>query len=231
MNALILDTETTGKGDPVRPVEIAWARLLGGAPPDLCIVEEFAQRYRPERQIEYGAMAMHHISEEDLGDAPAWHTFALPDGVQYLIGHQIDYDWQVIGAPPVKRICTLALSRYCWPAVDSHTQGALLYFLDPHLARIELRDGGRAHTAAGDLSACHAILAAIVAHVGGVESWEELWQLSEQARVPTTIPFGRHKGTAIRDLPRDYREWMVKQEDMDPYLVKAVRASLLERTR
>ncbi|MNO08895.1 hypothetical protein D3C81_2317810 [compost metagenome] len=55
-----------------------------------------------------------------------------------------------------------------------------------------------------------------------IEDWDELWAISEEARIPTIIGFGKHKGTAIADLPSDYRSWLLKQNDLDPY----VRAAL-----
>ncbi|MFO1382174.1 MAG: DUF3820 family protein [Moraxella osloensis] len=30
--------------------------------------------------------------------------------------------------------------------------------------------------------------------------------------------FGKHKGVAIKDLPADYVDWLLKQADLDPYL-------------
>ena len=54
-------------------------------------------------------------------------------------------------------------------------------------------------------------------------SWEAVWAFSEEARIPETMPFGKHRGVAISDLPRDYVGWALKNlTDMDPYLRKAL---------
>jgi exodeoxyribonuclease X len=37
------------------------------------------------------------------------------------------------------------------------------------------------------------------------------------------MTFGKHKGAAIKDIPADYKQWLLKQTDIDPYLVKALR--------
>ncbi|HBZ18829.1 MAG TPA: DNA polymerase III subunit epsilon, partial [Betaproteobacteria bacterium] len=37
-----------------------------------------------------------------------------------------------------------------------------------------------------------------------------------------TMPFGKHKGSLLSDMPRDYKEWLLKQGDIDPYLRKAL---------
>src|SRR5258706_4215314 len=152
MNALILDTETTGIDEP-QPVEIAWLRAE--SPDDPKFEQMFCCRYRPSKPITLGALSTHHIMDEDLENCEPHTAFRLPDGVEYLIGHNIDYDWQAIGRPEVKRIDTLAFSRKLWPHVDSHSQGAMLYLLDREKARDYLR---HAHSAATDAYNCSRLL-------------------------------------------------------------------------
>jgi exodeoxyribonuclease X len=36
------------------------------------------------------------------------------------------------------------------------------------------------------------------------------------------MPFGKHKGEEITRIPADYRKWLLKQENVDPYLRKAL---------
>jgi exodeoxyribonuclease X len=38
------------------------------------------------------------------------------------------------------------------------------------------------------------------------------------------MSFGKHKGTAIKDVPADYKRWLLGQPDVEPYLAKALRA-------
>lgn len=216
MSAIIFDTETTGVDEPVI-VEAAMLHLTDEF--SLVAGPEWAGRFNPGKRISLGAMATHHILDEDVADAPPASTFSLPRGTEYLIGHNVDFDWRAIGEPPVKRICTLALCRDLWPEADSHTQSAMLYLIDRFAARELLRD---AHSALADVRVCFRILVAIVQKLGRVESWESLWRRSEQARIPKTMPFGKHKGTRISDVPIDYRQWMLRQPDVDQYLRQAL---------
>ena len=39
------------------------------------------------------------------------------------------------------------------------------------------------------------------------------------------VAFGKHKGTAIKDLPSDYANWLLKQDELDPYLRTALEKS------
>lgn len=219
MTAIVFDTETTGIDEPVI-VEAAWM-ALGDDPRAITTDVGFCQRYNPGKPIALGAMATHHIMDEDLADCPPASDFALPPSTQYLIGHNIDFDWKVIGQPDVKRICTLALARRAWPNLDSHTQSALLYHLDRASARETLRG---AHSAAVDIRICLRILEQTLFMFGRPATWEDAWTISEQARIPRVMTFGKHKGTPIADIPGDYKAWLLRQPDVDPYLAQALRA-------
>ncbi len=36
------------------------------------------------------------------------------------------------------------------------------------------------------------------------------------------MPFGKHKGLPLADLPNDYKQWLMAQGDIDPHLRKAL---------
>lgn len=217
MKAIIFDTETTGINEPAL-CEAAWLEV--DAPGTLLAGQQFTGRFNPGKPIEFGAMAVHHITNEDVADSPDPMEFALPDGVEYIIGHNVDFDWKVIGEPKVKRICTLAFSRKLWPD-DSHTLGAMLYRLKGASAKATVQG---AHSALADVNICRTILIHILAKIQEPADWEELWKQSELARIPEVMAFGKHKGAKIKDIPSDYKGWLLRQPDVDPYLVKALKA-------
>lgn len=212
---IIFDTETTGKNDP-KIIEAAWLELTSIKP--FTIVDGFCERYNPGKPIELGALATHHILDEELTNCKPTSKFKLPSDVEYIIGHNVDYDWNVSGNPDVKRICTLALSRKVWPGIDSHTQSALMYHLDRANAREQLKN---AHSALADVGICASILENIC-EVLNIETVEQLWLASESARIPTVMPFGKHKGIPLSEVPSDYKQWLLGQSDLDPYLRKAI---------
>ncbi len=218
MTAIIFDTETTGLNQP-EAIETAWIRLADID--TLLNVEQELSRWKPSKPIELGALATHHIQDKELDGFPPSSDFRLPPGVEYLIGHNIDYDWKVIGQPKVKRICTLALSRSLWPEADSHSQSAMLYLLEYKSARLLLQN---AHSALIDVKNCAVILAHILRKIS-TPDWRTLWLASEAARIPATMPFGKHKGQPIVRLPVDYKRWLLGQPDIDPYLLQALKAS------
>lgn len=216
MSAQILDTETNDKNEP-EIIEAAWVNVHFGNPTTADEIQTVM--LQPSRPITLGAMATHHIMDEDLIGCDPSASFEIGP-IDYLIGHNIDFDWQAAGSPDVKRICTLALARDLWPTLDCHTQSALIYHVDRQNARERLKN---AHSAAADILLCKTILDAEIALLA-VESWDELWQRSEQARVPKIISFGKHRGMVIKDLPRDYVAWLLRATDppIDPYLRKAL---------
>ena len=215
--AIIFDVEATDKNDAVI-IEAASLDVTSLAPFD--VGNPWVQRYNPGKPISLGALATHHILDEELVSCPPSTSFKLPAGTKYLIGHNIDFDWVAIGSPEVKRICTLALARSLWPDLDSHTQSALLYYFERDTARDQLRN---AHSALADVWICSKIVGKIIEKLHPV-SLDALWEMSEKARIPTIMPFGKHKGEAINLVPSDYKQWMLRQDNVSPYLRKALEA-------
>jgi exodeoxyribonuclease X len=228
VSTLIIDTETDQLED-ARVVEVAWI--------DLSNKDKFEQRYNNERPISAGAKATHHIIDKDLIGKPSYSDFKLPDGVEYIVGHKVDFDWGVIGKPDVKRICTLALSRHFYPEAGTHTLGAMMYYLFPDEMARERLIG--AHSAAVDIDNClillfHTLRENQIVGLSTVddlfllttEDWERVWQVSEDARVPTVCLFGKHRGETWGQVvanDRGYCNWYLKLSDADPYVVAAIR--------
>jgi exodeoxyribonuclease X len=218
MKVFVLDTETTGFDQP----EVIEVGML-----NFHTDEEFHWRFRPSKPISLGAMAVHHIMDEDLIDCPPSSMFRLPDDTAYLIGHNIFFDWEAIGKPNVKLIDTLLLAREVWPEVESHSLGALMYYLFRPDARDFLR---KAHSAVADCNMAYMILAQLVTVLKAnntIENEETMFDtlvaLTQTARVPGYIDFGKHKDKRYLDVPEDYKAWYYRQADPDPLVVEAMK--------
>lgn len=230
MTAIILDTETTGLDAP-EVVALAHTTLLESPTNLSCGIG--AQFFKPSKPISLGALATHHIIDEDLADAPPWlGRWTPPEGAEYLIGHNVDFDWKAIGQPHVARICTLALSRHILPDIDSHSLGALTYYFRGRIAGRELLRN--AHDAAQDVHLCMLALIELLKLMPSMASWHQVWQASEKARVPTRFTFGKYgpkdgkPGQVIADVRKadpSYIRWCLGVPDFasDPYLTKALR--------
>ncbi|MCO8046400.1 exonuclease domain-containing protein [Acinetobacter bohemicus] len=224
MQAIILDTEThTLNGQPIEiayaPVEIVDHKL------SLDKSRLFDQLYSCDEPISFAAMAVHHILQSDLDGQPHYSSFELPTETTYIIGHNIDYDIRAlekcgVDSSNIKAICTLALARRVWPEAEAHNISALIYMITKgsERAREMIR---KAHRADMDIILTANILMHIVHHLK-INSLEELHAASEDARIPRSINFGKHRGTAIAELPADYVQWLLRQDELDPYLRKAL---------
>lgn len=225
MQAIILDTEThTLNG---LPIEIAYAPIqIEAGKLSLDREKMFDQLYSiGNEKISFGSMAVHHILESELIGQPNFSDFELPPETTYIIGHNIDYDIRTIqhsgvDTTNIKAICTLALSRLVWPDAEAHNISALIYMISKGSEKArEMLKG--AHRADADIILTANILMHIIHHLK-IQTIEELFEASEDARIPRTINFGKHRGTAISELPADYVQWLLRQEDLDPYLRKAL---------
>lgn len=188
------------------------------------------QRFKPSQPIAFGAMAVHHILDEDLVDCPPYTEFKLPEfgePIQYIIGHNVDCDTQAINrcgvdTSNIKSICTLAMARNLWPDLDAHNLSALAYRFayDKKAMREHLKN---AHNAFADCVTTITLLEEIIREKN-ITSIEQLYDFSQLARIPTHMPFGKHKGVPIYDLPNSYKNWLFGLADLDPYLRQALEA-------
>ena len=118
----------------------------------------------------------------------------------------------------------MALSRNLWPEFKSHSLSAMIFEL--YGMTDEIRQIVRnSHSADTDVRMTLMLLEMILAKTG-LPEMRKLYELSEIARVPTVWAFGKHKGSRIDETPRDYIQWMMRQPDVDPYLMKALKSAL-----
>jgi len=223
MSAYIADTETnTLNGYPIEIAYVPCTFVDGLIHVDGSQV--YDEYFSCPDEISFAAMAVHHILESDIAGKPGYETFKAPSDCEYLIGHNVDYDINVlqIGDKEFKpkAICTLALARMAWPNAEAHNISALIYMITTgsDKARQRLRD---AHNAKADILLTATILKKLCEKLA-IRDMASLYQMSEIARIPKIITFGKHKGTEIKDLPADYVHWLLRQDDLDPYLVKAL---------
>ncbi|KAA8734374.1 3'-5' exonuclease [Acinetobacter qingfengensis] len=224
--SLILDTEThTLNG---YPIEIAYLPIT--LEQQILHTDQtgiFDEYYSldADTSIHFASMAVHHILPQDLLNKPSFRQFRLPQDCIYLIGHNIDYDIQAIARcgqsiQHIKPICTLALARYLWPQLESHSLSSLSYFIsdDFEKTREMLRN---AHNAKTDILLTAILLQKIITLLN-IDNIGALYQQSQLARLPQFMPFGKYKGYPLTDIPIDYVQWLLRQDNLDPYLKQAL---------
>ena len=230
MTTYILDTETTGLIEP-HMTEAAYSIIEIAAGKVAVLQAPRAKRFNPLKEISLGSMAISHICDEDVVDEPPHTAFRLPSSVEYLIGHNIDFDMAVLKNAGVthtpKLICTNAMANYLLPTLESHKLVSLLYHFHREVARDQAKN---AHAAIADIYFTELVLGSLIdlankkGHV--ITDVDSLYNFSEMARIPTHLSFGKHKGEAIADLATSsegagYLKWLIKQDSVDPYLAQA----------
>lgn len=215
MRAIIIDVEVNSF-EAMEPIEVAWGDFKIEGLQDVTSV-----RYCPTQPLSAGAVAVHGILPGELeGKPPSALAIERIPKADFWIGHNIDFDWETLGKPDVRRICTMALAKSIWHQYESHKLSALIYerFGMSEKTRAIVADS---HTASPDVIMCGKIMLELIASAN-ISSIEQLWHASEMARIPERMPFGKHKGELIREVPWGYKKWLLGQDEIDPYLRKAL---------
>lgn len=200
MDFYILDTETASLTGGV--AEIAWLKV----DENLEIQEEFCTLVDPERPIDPGAQAVHGISDADVAGKPTLKDIAVtwfPEPIN-IIGHNCKFDVRMTKEyiKYADSLCTLALARTYIKGTTNHK----LETLQRELALPEQKS----HSALGDVHTCRDLILYMV------DKFEmNLLEELAKAKIPKLVhrmPFGKHKGKGLMQLPQDYREWLLQQE-------------------
>lgn len=188
MSFYILDTETTGITAKDQIIELAYFEIPSDRkvltqPVDIFSLLAFLTNkadpslFRPSVPIHPEAEKVHGISYKDLIKEPPSSSIKLPEDMKFMIGHNIAFDWRMLGKPDVSLICTLKIAKKLWPkekekSPANYTLTGLVEFLYPEEAEELL--GRKYHRAMDDCKLCYFILLKILEKLEKVESLEQL---------------------------------------------------------
>lgn len=197
----ILDTETASLQGGI--VELALLHV----DKDLNILSEFCTLVNPERRIEPGAFAVHGISDEAVAMSPTIRDIAELQDVKHVICHNAAFDLRVLGdAVNVETsLCTLALARRYVKGTTNHKLETLQRELDLPVQR--------SHSALGDVHTVRDFLLHLLPKTG--LELETLFERRAGAKLLHKMPFGKHKGKRIDQVPADYLSWLRSKDDLD----------------
>ena len=214
----IIDLETTGIDSTDHVVEVGSVDLL----PDGSIGKYQEYLIKPPCPIPAEARAVHHISDEDVAQAKPWDTVCSTffdrgnclDLVAFA-AHNAAFDQQwlppdLLGNLPL--ICTYKAAVHIWPDAPRHTNQVLRYWLNLDMDR-SLAD--RAHRALPDAYVTAHLLRDILKHA----AIDELIRWTNEPALLPRVPFGKHRGQNWKDVPPDYLQWILRQQDMNEDVV------------
>ena len=223
MRYLIGDTETSGLGptykDPHAPPKAACEVALMEIDPDtLESMGEMHSIINPECAIHPAAAAVHGITQEEADKAPTLaqyiqDTLGGPlDGEITLIGYRIAFDLPLL-RPFGNIVKTFDLLPMCQNMV-SGTANHKLQTMKEHFAL----PGGVAHRAIGDVHTTHQLLKTLLPMTGRSLAMH----CATEFQIYQLMPWGKHVGMLIIDLPGKYKEWLLGLPDLEPNLRKSI---------
>lgn len=205
------DTETTG----VRPDK---DRIIEIAAYDPVRDKTFDSLIDPGCPIPPEASAIHNISDEMVKDAPPFQEvgkqfveFCGEDIV--LVAHNNDafdqlfleneYQRNKVHLPQWPYIDSLKFSRKYRPDLPRHSL--------QHLREYHGIEANNAHRALDDVIILHQVFSLMIDDL----TMETILELMNQKQVLRHMPFGKHRGTPIKDVPLGYVRWLHENGALD----------------
>ena len=200
---IVLDFETTGLQPGYRPVEIAWLEFDSLYK----VSQSVTSLIDPQMPIEPGAQKVHGISSEMLAGMPTLEEFLqgehadkFADEHVLVVAHNAAFDLPMF-APFCKKatsLCTMRLAQALYPTAENHKLQTLA-----SMFAVEVEP---THRAMADVGACFELLRTIAKKEE--KSIDELLVIASYTSPESLMPFGKHKGKMIKDLPSDYVAWL-----------------------
>lgn len=201
---IVADVETTGVSPDSKIVEVSLVEV----DKDLEVVHALSSHINPGIHIPASASAIHHITDSMVADAPTETQFfsrlaGLKAKPVIFVAHNAAFDWQFLSPyfhPESVILDTLRLARHVFPApdvVENHKLQTLRYTFN--------LDAGRAHSADGDTLTLVSLIK-LIAQEHNL-SVEEMVELAARRLAIKSLPFGKHAGVPLEDLPKDYVRW------------------------
>jgi exodeoxyribonuclease X len=223
---LVVDFETTGVKWPYHAVEVAWIELDRN-------FQEISSRsslIKPPVRIPAEVTEIHGITNDDIADAPSLDEFLIEEcGNPFenehvgFIAHNAPFDYRLFKdfCGSATLICTVAAARRLYPKAKNHKLATLA-------SELGFKDH-TAHRAAGDARTCLELLLHIREKTkldfGGLPEY------SNPFRLQNSLPFGKHKGIPIGEVPRDYLDWLYDRLEHDDPILPTVKLELEHRNR
>lgn len=217
--ARVIDYETTGLPEDADPEVIEMGRydvdctgrtvLTGTAWRSFC---------RPRGPISPATRAVHHISPEDVADAPQarelWDEFLSGDEEpDYLVAHKADFEKHFTPDIGVPWIDTYKVARIVWPDAPGHSNQALRYGLELPCV---MAYADPPHRALPDAYVTAHLFARLLDH----KTPDEMIKISEYPALLKAMNFGKYfgKGMTFEQCSADdpqYLRWIIDKSDMD----------------
>ncbi len=224
MRYIFYDTETTGvRSDKDRIVEIAAY--------DPQEERTFVELVNPEMPIPPEASAVHHISDAMVADCPTFREigarfidFCGDEAI--LIAHNNDaFDKLFIENEAARAGLTLP----AWKYIDTLKWSRKYRYDLPkhslqHLREVYGIPPNQAHRALDDVIVLHKVFSYMIDDL----PFETVCTLLQQKQKVMRMPFGKHQGKLLSEVPPDYIRWLAGSGAFDKADNKVLKEQLQE---
>jgi DNA polymerase-3 subunit epsilon len=206
LRPIFYDTETTGiRADRDRVIEIAAFDPVRN--------KTFERLVNPGCPIPAEATAIHNITNQMVENAPSFgevgkEFIEFCEGEVVLIAHNNDgfdvhflrneFARNQVEMPTWKFFDTLKWARRYRPDLPKHT----LQFL----REIYQIAANNAHRALDDVIVLHQVFSFMTDDL----DMDTIYHLLNKPRDIQHMPFGKYQGTVLKDVPKDYIQWLAK---------------------
>ena len=214
MRPIYYDTETTGlKAEKDRIIEIAFY--------DPVKKKELVSFINPEMSIPEESRKITGINDEMVKDAPKFKEI-IPQLITFceepcvLIAHNNDnfdiyflkeeFKRSNVAFPNFKFLDSLKWAKKYRPDLPKHN---LQYLREVY--RIEENN---AHRALDDVIVLEKVFSNLIDDIPLETAWKLIYEKSNANEI-TQMPFGKHKGTPLNRLPKNYIEWLKQSGALD----------------
>ncbi len=211
LKAIFYDTETTG-------INSKKDRIIEIAAFDPLLDKSLVRLVNPECPIPAEASAIHGITDDMVKDEPTFDVIGQEfidfcQGDVVLIAHnndnfdihflRMEFGRADVEMPDWKFLDSLKWARKYRPDLPRHS----LQFLREMYGIT----ANQAHRALDDVDILYKIFSLMVDDL----SLETIMELLSQTSKTTTMPFGKHRGKRLEDLPKDYLAWLLDSGALD----------------
>jgi len=244
-SCLILDTETTGKD--YNTAEIIEAGFVIRDNNDWIIFQEL---HKPKSTVPPMVSSICYITNKMVEDKPTFVSTkdvfqTVVDGFSngYAVGHNYFYDMKVLQnhgiTMPAESICTWRMSKKLFNGVEDIESTSLPYLrfaLD-----LDVPIGMYCHRAGNDSFITAKLLEVLVDLMESSNLLDtnkpygpQIAQWAKEPIIYERMPFGKHKGELMTEIPKSYWMWCVKNMDslnedadnFDPDLAASIHKAL-----
>jgi len=207
LRPIYFDTETTGTKPQVD-------RLVEIAAYDPVRDKTFERLINPQMPIPEEVIAIHNITDEMVKDAPTFEKvaeefIAFCEGEVALVAHNNEaFDKPFLEAEMSR--CQLSIHSE-WIYIDT-LKWSRKYRKDlpkhnlQYLRKVYNFPANNAHRALDDVITLARVFEAMI----GDLTFEQIYKLLQEEKLLERMPFGKHQGKKLQEIPKDYFAWLHK---------------------